>query len=145
MRYEKSMKTIVLMFLLAISLTGCAAILALLPKVVAAVQIAEEAVNAIQVFADGRVMDQDLRNKIDTAANVARAALASAVSAAKGSGALAQKNVVAAFDDFGKAYQDLLDLVKLVGVDAVDAPKMTASPNHLTVPSAAALRAEMDK
>jgi hypothetical protein len=135
---------IVALAALVASLLSCAAVLALLPKVIAAVQIAEQAINAVQTFADGKVTDQALRDKIDAAANVARAALTVATNAAKGSGELATKDVRAAFDDFATAYQALLNLAAPLGVTPQETPKMSASPGKLTVPSPAVLRAEMD-
>lgn len=125
--------------------TGCPDALALLTKVIAAVQIAEQAVSVVQIFADAHVTDPALRDKIDAQATIARAAMAAAQAAAKGGDALAQKSVTAAFNDFGTAYQTMLDLTNALGVKVQDTPKLSARPGGLTVPSVAALRAEMER
>lgn len=128
-----------------VALVGCAGLLPFLTTVITAVHIAEDAVTAIQSFADAHAQEQALRDKIDAAATTARAALTVAMQAAKAGGDLARKDVAAAFDDFGKAYQALVDLVTPLGLDVSELPKLSARPGHLTVPSARALRAEMER
>lgn len=133
-----------LVLLVALATPGCAAVIALLPKVIAAVEIAEQAIDAVQSFADAKA-DAALREKIDAAATRARQALTAAIHAAKGSGELAEKDVRAAFDDFQAAYQALVDICAPLGVRAQDAPKLSAERGTLTVPTPAALRAEMER
>lgn len=136
-------------FLVALMLAplGCAALAALLPKVVAAVTDASLVLDAIQTFSDKRFAqnpDPDSQAKVNALIAKARAAAEAALHTARGTEALTQQDVDKAFDAFKLAYAELIAVTQPMGVrtaskETLASARMSASPGQLVVPEASAL------
>lgn len=128
---------------LVLSLMGCAAVLQLLPKVIATVTDAQMILDEIEDFVDAVFTarpDPKLQSSVDQALDRCRVALNVALRSANGAKNLNEDQVEEAFKNFQKAYRNLLVLVEPLGVVQVDSgDKLSASPNQLTVPPPLAL------
>lgn len=136
------MKNTALALLLVLSLPatspGCATVAAALPTILAVVQEAELAVNMIATLADVfyRTHPNAAQQKtVEDAVARTRTALAAVLAATDGAGELDQGKLALAFDDFKKAYDDLLDATAGLGVH-VGAGLRAAPGGGLTVPPA---------
>jgi hypothetical protein len=127
---------------LTCSAAGCAAVFAALPAIVAAADTASDVISAIDSFVKQRAHDQ----AIDVAITKAREALIAVRRAAAGAQSIRDGDLQAALASFQAAYEALLDVVKPLGVHAPqdDGRLAMAGPDELIVPSAPALRLEME-
>lgn len=128
---------------LLLSLTlhvSCATVVPYLPTVLSYVTTAINAINSIDAFVDATVPDSEMKKKIDLAIARTLSALSAAQAATRGADKLTQAQVDAAFDEFQRAYVELLFLVKPYGVrTAEQGERLAAVPGGLTVPSAVEL------
>ncbi|HEV3059763.1 MAG TPA: hypothetical protein VGY48_16040 [Vicinamibacterales bacterium] len=128
---------------MAVPTTSCATLGVAIPIVIAAVQGADLAVNAIESFADGWFAahpNPTLQNKVSLAIQKAREALAALNALTIGVGDVDQGQLTAAFANFEQAYNDLLSLVGPIGVHAGNVSTMRAEAGSLTVPPASAFK-----
>lgn len=119
MKFSRSLRAIALSVALVVATGSCAAVVSTLPKVISIVSDAALIVDQIDSFASAIFKvkpDADLEKKVSEAIILARKALAFANRTAAGAENLSQAQLVAAFDDFRIAYQDLLALVGPLGV-----------------------------
>lgn len=131
----------VLSLLAALTLSpGCATVAAWLPTVIAYVQDGAIVVDTIERFAD-KYFDShpgtDLEKKADLAIARTRAALDAVLHVATGADNINKAQVDAAFDEFRKAYGELVALLAPIGVSSGGA--LRAAPGHLTVPAPLAM------
>jgi hypothetical protein len=126
----------------ALSQASCAAMFAALPTIIAAAETASDVINAIDSFVQQREHD----HAIDVAITKARAALIAVRRAAAGAKDLHDGDLQAALTEFQAAYQAVLDLVAPLGIHAPpdDGRLAAPSPGELIVPSAPALRLELE-
>jgi hypothetical protein len=141
MKRKLMLKTTIAM--LVLSLFGCAEILSFLPKVIASVAEAQIVLDRIEKFSTivfAAAPNPALQRNVDQALDRCRTALAVALRTANGAKELGEKDAIAAFDDFKKAYQNLLVLVQPLGVaEGGPGAKLAATPGGLTVPPLMAL------
>jgi hypothetical protein len=132
------MKRFAAALLLSLTLhVSCATVVPYLPTVLSYVTTAINALNSIDAFVDAAVPDGDAKKKIDMAIARTQSALAGAQAAIRGAEHLTQAQVDAAFDEFQRAYVELLILVKPYGVRTAEpGERLSAMPGGLTVPSA---------
>lgn len=120
---------------------GCAAVVSALPAVVAAVTDAALVVDSIERFVTRYFVakpDPARQKDVEAALARARAALDVALRVAQGAEKLDQQQVDAAFAEFRLAYEELLVLVKPLGVSSGEA--LRATPGGLAVPEPMALK-----
>ncbi len=122
--------------------TGCGAVLAALPVIIAAADTASDVIAAIESFVSSK---DAMTPAIEKAIQAARFALADIRSAAKGAKSIDDGDLHAALDAFEPIYKHLTDLVGGLGVqaDGADGRMSASSTGGLRVPSASALRAEL--
>lgn len=122
---------------------GCATLGGALPEILAAVQDSQLVLDAIDAFVH-QVMrsknDPAMLDKIEGGMARARTALDAALRLARGSKDLDDARVQEGFAEFQRAYEDLVVLVRALGV-RVDAGggRMQATATGLSVPPAAVL------
>lgn len=135
------MKRFAAVLVLSLALApSCATVAPYLPTVISYVTTAINAIDSIDAFVDATVPDSETKKKIDMAIARTLSALNAAQAATRGADHLTQAQVDAAFDEFQRAYVELLILVKPYGVRAVQAgERLAARPGGLTVPSAVEL------
>ncbi len=131
--------------LLVSTLTGCPAMLAALPDVIAAVTDGTQILDAIESFCTAWFIQHpsvESQQKVSEAIAKARLALNIALRTAQGAKNLDDASIDAAFNDFKNAYIELLSLVKPYGVkeSALPSMKMRAAPGELVVPQPLAFR-----
>ena len=133
----------ILVCILALSTASCATLSGNLPSIVAYVQDGEFILNSISRFVDlffRTSPNTDLQLKIEKVMDQARTALDLALRAASGGQKLDQKQVDAAFEEFKKAYADLLILVAPLGVRTSTDGSIRGTPIGLLVPAPMALK-----
>lgn len=139
----KPIRALVLAVALVFSVSSCAAVVSTLPKVVSIVSDAALIVDAIDSFVDNVFQvkpDTELQSKVDLAIARTRLALAMANRLATGTEKITQAQLVAAFEDFRVAYQELLALVAPLGVSTSGDLALKATAGGLQVPEPMALR-----
>lgn len=143
-----------LALLVAVGSLGCAAILAALPTVIAAVQSAMLVLDQLEQFIDAAFRakpNPELEKQVGKSLAKTRSALLLVQHAAEGATDLHDQRLQAAFASFEAAYSELLSLVHPLGVrvaplplgGAADAPLQVAydaASETLTVPPAEAFR-----
>lgn len=137
-------------FVLACSLclTGCAAIAAVLPDVIAAVLDGMQIIDVIEQFVARYFQshpDPVAQKKVDDAILKARTALNVALRSAQGAKNLDDAQIDKAFEDFKQAYLELMALVRPYGVTPASSPAvmkatLSASGDTLTVPQPTAFK-----
>jgi hypothetical protein len=133
----------ILACILALSTASCATLSGNLPNIIAYVQDGEFILNSISRFVDlffRTSPNTDLQLKIEKVMDQARTALDLALRAASGGQKLDQKQVDAAFEEFKKAYADLLILVAPLGVRTSTDGSFRGTPIGLLVPAPMALK-----
>lgn len=139
------LRTILLLTLAITVPTGCAAVVAALPGIIAAVVDGMQVLDAIEAFVArffASKPDAATQAKIQAALDKCRSALNVALRVAQGTDAASNAKTDAAFDEFKRAYLELLALVRPFGVQqASGALRAEVSPagDHLTVPEPLAL------
>lgn len=129
---------------MALPTTGCAAIMSLLPHVIAVVVEAGQILDQIEAFVKRYFMnhpDQAKEIAVAKAVAKARSALNFVMRTTEGADKLDQAKVDAAFEDFKKAYLELMALCRPFGVYPESAPLMTSNADGavLVVPEPLAL------
>jgi len=123
---------------------GCATLIDFLPKVVATVTDAVLIIDEIERFVDAFFSvkpDPVLQAKVDVAISVTRQALGVALRTTDGAEHLSKQEADAAFDQFRKAYAELLILLKPLGIVSAGRNDLLAAlPGKLIVPEPLALR-----
>ncbi len=124
--------------------TGCAAFASALPHIIAAIVDGGQIIDRIADYlAKWFALHPDpiVQPKVEMAIAKARRALSAALHAAEGADKLDQAKVDAAFDDFKKAYLELIALTRPYGVNMEGAP-LQASPEgtSLVVPEPLAFK-----
>jgi hypothetical protein len=126
-----------------VALLGCAEILSFLPKVIATVTDAQMILDEIEDFVDTFFAvkpDPKLQRNVDQALDRCRVALNVALRTASGAEDLNEQQVEAAFDNFQKAYRNLLVLIEPLGVvQGEPGDKLSATATGLIVPPPLAL------
>lgn len=133
--------TLALALVTTLTLSSCAAVVAHLPTVVAAVTDAMLVLDSIERFVALYFVkhpDEDKAAKVAAALVRARGALNAALRSAEGAKQLDQGQVDAAFAEFREAYQALIALVGPLGVQP-GGPALRAAPDTLIVPEPMAL------
>lgn len=110
---------------LALSVSGCATVVPLLPQIVTYVQDAEIGVNAVVALVGSLGLDAGQVKLIDQTAAKALLAADAVAKLAQGGEAVNQAQVDAAFADFKVAFNDLMALVGPYGIHVGDVPKAT--------------------
>ena len=135
-----------LLITLAITVpTGCAAIAAALPAVIAAVVDGIQVLDAIEAFVNrffATRPDAATQAKVSAALEKCRSALNVALRVAQGSDNATQAKTDAAFEEFKQAYLELLALVRPFGVQQASGAlraQLSAGGDSLTVPEPLAL------
>lgn len=134
------LKKLALIVAFAFAVPACAAVVASLPTIVAAVTDGLMVVDSIKQFVDTYFKVQPnaaLESKVEIAITRVRQALHVALRATKGTEKLTQEQVDAAFAEFRAAYTELLVLVGPLGVTTGDT--LRATPGTLSVPEPMAL------
>lgn len=134
------LKKLALIVAFAFAVPACAAVVASLPTIVAAVTDGLMVVDSIKQFVDTYFKVQPniaLEGKVEIAITRVRQALHVALRATKGTEKLTQEQVDAAFAEFRAAYAELLVLVGPLGVTTGDT--LRATPGALSVPEPMAL------
>lgn len=106
--------------LLALTLPGCASLVPILNDVTSIVQDAQSILDIIRATETSffiALPDPVMQVKVEKALADASYALDIAIRATRGSAGLPQGQVDAAFDDFRKAYTELVVLLRDAGVD----------------------------
>jgi hypothetical protein len=128
---------------LLLTLFGCAELISFLPKVISIVTDAQLILDKIEDHANAFFAvspDPKLQRGVDQALDRCRTALSVALRTTHGAENLTQKDVDAAFDNFRKAYKNLLVLVQPLGVmEGAPGDKLAATPEGLVVPPPLAL------
>lgn len=115
---------------------GCAAFVASLPVIIAAILDGAQIIDAIEHFVDAYFVahpDPIAQAKVSEAVARCRSALNIALRSAQGAQEVDEQKVDAAFNDFKAAYIALLGLCKPYGVQPAGG-KLAASPGKLEVP-----------
>jgi hypothetical protein len=132
------------LMLFAGSTTGCAAVAAALPHVIAAIVDGGQIIDRIAEYLSkwfAMHPDPIVQPKVELAIAKARRALSAALHAADGADKLDQAKIDAAFDDFKKAYLELIALARPYGVSMEgEPPKLSADGTSLQVPPPLALK-----
>jgi hypothetical protein len=118
-------------------LPGCAAIAKFLPAVIAAVDDAAQILDIIDTAAGAYFAsrpEDPKRAEYERAVIKARMALSAASRATKGAEHLTQEQADAAFEEFRRAYQDLLAVVGPLGIAAPGGGFGVAPGGGVTVP-----------
>jgi hypothetical protein len=127
---------VVLASCLAMSSVGCAALWAALPSVIAAVQAASLVLDQLQQFADTlfrAVPNAELEKRVGVALAKTRSALLALQHAADGASDLHDERLVSAFNHFESAYNELLALLRPLGVEVEPLPLAGAGSAPLQV------------
>jgi hypothetical protein len=130
------------LFSVCLAATGCGAVMAALPDVIAIVSSAQPVIEQIVDFADRHFKahpNSDLEAKVDAAVAKTRAALAATGHAARGTQGASRADAEAAQREFVEAYRELLEVTKEIGVRSGEAA-LKAEPGRsgealLTVPA----------
>jgi hypothetical protein len=128
--------------ILVLTTASCATLAGNLPSIIAYVQDGAFVLDSISRFADQFFRtspNTDLQLKIEKVLDQARTALDLALRAASGGEKLDQKQVDAAFEDFKRAYADLLILVAPLGVHTSTDGSIRGTPIGLAVPTPMAI------
>ena len=124
--------------------SGCAAVAAALPDVVAAVVDGAQILDAIEHFVGlyfAQHPDPPAQQRVGAAIARARSALQVALRTAQASQDARDGKVQAAFDEFRDAYLELVQMTRPYGVQATDVPSFRTAPGgeRLLVPQPIAL------
>ena len=116
--------------------SGCAALMAALPDVIAAVIDGGHILDAIEAFLVGQHPSAEDQKKISEAIGKARTALNAALRTAQGTQDLSDEKIDHAFDEFKVAYMELMSLVRPYGVRMATLPsaRFATSREGLQVP-----------
>lgn len=129
---------------LLVGTTSCAAVASILPHVIAAIVDGGQIIDRIAEYLSkwfAAHPDPVVQPKVELAITKCRAALSVALHAADGASKLDQAKVDAAFDDFKKAYLELIALASPYGVAVEGGPvKARADGATLVVPQPLALK-----
>ena len=124
--------------------SGCATVAAALPHIIAAIVDGGAIIDRIADYlAKWFALHPDpiIQPKVELAIAKARKALSAALHAAEGADKLDQAKVDAAFDDFKKAYLELIALARPYGVNMEGAPlQVSPEGTSLVVPEPLALK-----
>lgn len=138
------LRALALAAVLALSSSGCAAIGAALPGIIAAVTDGAAIIDAIERFVSNYFLshpDPEAQKRIGEAVLKCRVALNVALRSAQGASKLSDEQVDAAFADFKVAYLELIGLTKPYGVVPAGGNRLRAAPGGgvLEVPEPMAL------
>ncbi len=135
------MRALVVVLAASLALTGCASVLPVLVDVIAAVTDGVQILDAIETFVRRYFVEHPndaQEREVAQAIAKARAALNVTLRASQGAKDLDEQKVEVAFQEFRIAYQELLTLVRPLGVHP--AGSLRAVPNGLEVPDPIALK-----
>ena len=116
---------------IALSTAGCAALASVLPDVIAAVTDGAQILDVIERFVANYFAshpDAEAQKRLGDAVTRCRVALNVALRTAKAAKALDDQQVEAAFDEFKRAYLELLALTKPYGVHPAGDGRLRAAP-----------------
>lgn len=124
------------------SSAGCAAALAALPDIIAAVVDGAGVIDLIEQLVARYFVahpDAEAQRKVDEAVQRCRLALNAALHAARGAKDVDDAAIDKAFDEFKAAYLELVRLTRPYGVRMGAGHALRAAPGELEVPEPAAL------
>lgn len=134
---RKMLPKAIVMFLF-LSLLGCAGLISLLPKAIAIVTDAQMILDRIEDYSDAIFSVQPnprAQRNVEQTLDRCRTALNVALRTTTAAKSLSEEDVDAAFEDFRKAYKNLLTLVEPLRVkEGEPGDKLAATSTSLSVP-----------